>query len=242
VKEKSALWDLGRLQNFSFLKGSLIHEAINEQIKHHRLGRPVSSLAAKNFYLYKIGQVRKKQETFLVEAFNGYPIQEEKFDHATEDGLRQLDLFFKIIWHNYAGLQYINHEELESFLVGDIKVWVKLDLLSRNKDGHIVITDWKTGMIESEGELQGEIYTLWVKTRFNLPADQIVIEFVYLREPSIIQGRHTEEKLKECESRIILSAREILNMEKEEDFVASPEESKCLHCNFATICPERKKL
>lgn len=241
-KREDTLWELGRLQNFSVLKGSLIHDAIREQITHHKLGRLVSPDAAKSFFSSKMNNIKTKPENYIIEAFNGLSISNDDFEKTSENGVNQLNTFFDIVWKNYSNLSYLSHEDLEKFKVDNIKVWVKLDLLTKSRDNNIIVTDWKTGTEHPKDELQAEVYALWVKSKFNIPEDEIVAEFVYLQEPTTRHMRISETRLKKRESHIISNANEILESNSEGDFPASPSDLKCKHCNFITICPDGREF
>lgn len=79
---------------------------------------------------------------------------------------------------------FLSVEDLQQFRVGDVKVWVKLDLAVRAKDGGAVIVDWKTGLSHQASDiaLQLGIYGLYASHLWQLEPEQIQGFDVNLRD------------------------------------------------------------
>ena len=58
--------------------------------------------------------------------------------------------------------QWLALEDLVSFHVGDVEVFLRMDLAYRDRDGRVVIVDWKTGRGEGRfNEVQVAGYALY---------------------------------------------------------------------------------
>ncbi|MCX6819620.1 MAG: PD-(D/E)XK nuclease family protein [Candidatus Aenigmarchaeota archaeon] len=240
---RDKLYQLSDLQRLVFLKGSLLHEVIKQQINNQRVDRPVSAEAAKSFFISELERANSNQEKCITEAFNGFPIAEEEFKNIEIDGIKQIDNFCNIIWNNYKNVMYIDHEKNDMFSVDNINLRVKCDFLAKNNET-FVVTDWKTG---SEGfddineSIQMSAYILWVHSKYKAPLDKIIGEVVYLKSCNSEIVKKSEKELKEFKEFILRSSQEMLEVNSEKDFPASPNRN-CKGCNFATICEDGKKF
>ena len=233
-----------KLKKFVFTEGELIHKAIEFQINQHYVGREVSEESAKSLFIHELDKIRKRPEDHIVETKNRLVIEDSKFDEMQEDGLEQLDNFFKIIWPIYKKLEYLKHERVDSFYIDGIKVWVKADLVTKTNDGTVVITDWKTGKEWGDiGESpQMSTYVLWAMDYYNLPLEKIKAEIAYLRTNKIVTVEKSEEQLEKIRNMIKLKSLEMLDVSSLGDLPPDPIESKCKVCNFLTICEDGKSV
>lgn len=235
---------LSKLKKFVFIEGELIHKAIESQINQHYVGREVSEESAKNLFINELNKIRKRTENCIAEVKNGETIENSKFDEIQEDGLEQLDNFFKIIWPIYKKLKYLNHEHVDSFYIDDIKVWVKADLVTKTDGGTVVITDWKTG--KEWGDIkenpQMSTYILWAMDYYDLPLEKIKAEIAYLRTNKIITTERSDKQLEEVRNMIKSKSLEMLNVSSLDELPPDPSESKCKVCNFLTVCKDGKSV
>ena len=141
----------------------------------------------------------------------------------------------------------VSVEELESFLVDGVKVWVKLDLAMRGKDdGSVVIVDWKTGQHHAAEDiaLQLGVYGLYGARAWDLRPDQIVALDVNLRDESMTTHPIDAATLVEVEAYIqasIDAMRAALddvptNTASEERFPLTSDLWKCRRCRFRGAC------
>lgn len=234
---------LKQLKASSLFKGGLIHDIIENQINQHKLGRNINMESARNSFLSKISATRLNQKNILAEAANGFPLSDEDFRAMEEDGLKQLENFFNIIWHNYKDLKYLEHEKYENFNVNGIELAIKFDLFTESPNGMKTITDWKTGEKESpENNMQLVVYLLWAHKKLGIPLENIAGEIVYLKSGKTECMQITKEDTQRLENVIASSSEEMLSVKSEEDFPAKPGPSRCKRCNFLRICDEGKNF
>jgi hypothetical protein len=229
-----------KLKKLHFFKGEVIHASIRSQITQHCVGRPVSLEAAQNLVSMEFNKVFKAQDTYLSEAYNGFPLEGAILKKEQEDALAQIERFFSVIWHNYKQLEFLTHERLEHFFLGDIKVWVQPDLVTKNNSGILMISDWKTGSQESaraDTDLQLSVYILWASLHFGVPAQDIGAELVFLKTAQAFATKRSLPQINELKDYILKEARAMLSVNEASSFVPRPRFNLCKGCNFSTICP-----
>jgi len=238
-KEGANIVPLLKLQKFHFLKGNLIHQAIRNQITQHCLGRPVSLEAAKNFISIEFNKVLNNQQTSLSEAYNGFPFEPDFLSKEKEDSLNQINTFFTVLWHSYKDLEFLTHERLESFMLGNFKVWVQPDLVTKNARNELTISDWKTGSpvsVDSDGDLQLSVYILWASLHFSCEIKNIGAELVYLKTSQSFPTRRALTQIEEVKKYIHDESGKMLAAADKSEFNPTPKLNLCKGCNFSTIC------
>lgn len=236
---------LNRKKCWYMVEGSLIHEAIEGQINQWAVGRPVSKEAARNLFSFRLREIRTAPREFLVDEINGSHIDAEKFERCSRSGTELLDRFFDIIWPNYEPLDYVRHEEFDSFDVDGVRIWTKVDLVTKMSDGTIVVTDWKTGKPgeSEENEDQLATYILWAMSKFHVDVGSVRGEIRYLKDPSgkpmLVQADRTQ--LQRLKDTIASGSRMMLSVASAADFPSTPSDKACVQCQFATICPDGQK-
>jgi len=84
-------------------------------------------------------------------------------------------------------------------------------------------------------------YVLWAKDHYQLSADQISTELVFLKTGATKPYAFFEEQLYEVQDMI---PREFAAMNASfeyGDFPANPSQRECLSCKFAEVCPDCKR-
>jgi CRISPR/Cas system-associated exonuclease Cas4 (RecB family) len=225
------------------VEGSLVHKAIESQISQWCMGRPVSKDAAKNLFNYKLGEIQQNPRDHLVDEINGFAVPEEGYTQCRQSGQKLLDGFFDIIWPNYAKLEYVKHEEFDSFDLDGTRVWTKIDLVTRMPDKTVVVTDWKTGKTtmdgkENEGQLQ--VYVLWAVRKLKMDEPRIRAEVRYLRQPDArpILVQADKPQLSDLSKFIVDNSKAMLSVQSASDFPPTSSSKQCRECPFATICSE----
>ena len=147
-------------------------------------------------------------------------------------------------------------ERLAQVLVGDVPVWVSLDVLVRDGEGGLVIIDWKTGAAHDPETVSRQlgVYGVYVMDRYfgiratqqtKRPVGQLKAMYANLRENTFSVYGVDEEGLAATTAAILESAalmREKLtdvpdNSALEEDFPMVDEGSEhCLRCPFRRTC------
>ncbi len=242
--EREKLQKLSKLKKFVFWKGELIHEVVRNQVERQKQNQLFLQEGARGYFLQQIEMAKQSPMSFVTEAFNGFPVDNERFAGAAADGLQQIETFFQNIWPRYENRTLLECEKLNSFEIDRTKVWVQVDLITRTDDERTVITDWKTGdekWIDESTDEQMGVYMLWAISRFHLPLSSVSAELVFLRSGESKSVLRSEAQLQELERAIVLRAGQMLAVQSEQDFSPNPVERKCRECNFATICPEGRQ-
>src|SRR2546426_5419949 len=209
--------------------GSAVHQAIATQMQRWRTGEPVSSDEAEDFANNFVSTLWRAKETRITEALNGMELVDSVYHEMQAAAHHQLRNFFKMIWPQYSAHSYVAHEYRDSFIVNRAKVWVQVDLATRDGEGTLVISDWKTGWLrhaESEA-FQMAVYALWANQRYSLPLDCIRTQVVNLRTGQVVNGTPSDVLLSDTRARIEAEASELKRLDEPLRFPASPESQKC---------------
>jgi CRISPR/Cas system-associated exonuclease Cas4 (RecB family) len=239
------IYKLKRLKDVNskyVLQGSLIHEAIENQIAQYHLGRDFNEAGTKAQFSNRLDQFRKTASDTILEYFNGMPIDNEFFNYILEDGKEKIKMFFEVIWPQIKDLEYLKHEDFDKFKIGDVEVVVKVDYVSKTKTGLIVLTDWKTGADneEYESDLQIGTYVLWAMHYFQKNASDIRSELAYLKTGKMRPYAFGEHELDEIKNKILEDFQNMNHSYEIEDYPADPKPKKCISCQFGSICPDSK--
>ena len=142
--------------------------------------------------------------------------------------------------------RWLTVEDLVSFEVGDSTVFLRMDLAYRNREGRVVIVDWKTGRGEgrfSEVQLAG--YALYAARQgWVQEPEEIETELAYLAIPRYVRRRIDGRKLEAAQAFILKSARNMKallidpagNLARLEDFAMIDRPRVCRRCNFRRLC------
>jgi hypothetical protein len=140
---------------------------------------------------------------------------------------------------------WLELEELSSFLLAGVKVYVQLDFALREDDA-IAIYDWKTGQADSAStreQLGG--YILYANGRWAAPAENLVAREFNLARNEVFESRLDPGRLDEVRANIAGSAAEMksllddpeTNQASEPRFDLAEDEKPCRRCNFRRVCP-----
>lgn len=147
-------------------------------------------------------------------------------------------------------------EQLAQVLVGDVPVWVSLDVLVRDGEGGLVIIDWKTGAAHDPDTVSRQlgVYGVYVMDRYfgiratqdtKRPVGQLKTMYANLRENTFAVYGIDEAGLRTTTETILESAAAMRaqladaaeNTANEADFPMVPEGSKaCAWCPFRRTC------
>jgi CRISPR/Cas system-associated exonuclease Cas4 (RecB family) len=141
---------------------------------------------------------------------------------------------------------FLEIENLSTFSIGGIKVWVKLDCCLKAGTGVFVI-DWKTGRSD-RGEHAGQLasYALYAARRWGVEPRQIQTLVYNL---ALAEGQTytiTQETVQQARDEITASAaamQEYLvdpvtnEARPEDDFPFCEDDRPCRRCNYRQVCP-----
>jgi hypothetical protein len=142
--------------------------------------------------------------------------------------------------------QWLTVEDLVSFEVGGVPVFLRMDLAFRDGQGRVVIVDWKTGRGEGRfNEIQLAGYALYAARQgWAASAEEIQTELAYLAIPRYVRRRVDGRKLEHARAFIEKSAERmkgllvdpVLNLGRLEDFPMIDRPTMCRRCNFRRLC------
>jgi hypothetical protein len=137
-------------------------------------------------------------------------------------------------------------EEMAQFDFEGVGVWAVLDFAMRRPDGGADIYDWKTGIVDPEGNrLQLVCYGLYMEQVHGVPLQHIRNHLVYLgptvtvhefaiREEDVAAARHAmRESIARMRARLTDAAG---NAARREDFAMTDDLTKCAVCTFRRLC------
>jgi hypothetical protein len=182
------------------------------------------------------------------------PVEQEDKKLLVTIVMRSLRNFFRseVLREAYAvgRASWLTVEDLATFTVGDVPVRLRMDLAFRDREGRVVIVDWKTGRNEgrfSAVQLAGyALYAAehgWVQA-----AEELRTELAYLVVPRFVRRTVDARTLEHARAFIEKSAgsmRELLvdpaaNAARLEDFAMVDRPQRCRRCNFRRLCFPRE--
>ena len=142
--------------------------------------------------------------------------------------------------------QWLTVEDLVSFDVGGVPVFLRMDLAFRDRRGRVVIVDWKTGRGEGRfNEIQLAGYALYAARQgWVASGEEIETELAYLAIPRYVRRSVDGRKLEQARAFIEKSAGRmkallvdpLLNTGRLEDFAMIDRPQLCRRCNFRRLC------
>jgi hypothetical protein len=178
------------------------------------------------------------------------PVEQEDKRIAVNIVMRSLKHFFKSDTLRRAlevgRERWLALEDLVSFHVGEVEVFLRMDLAYRDHDGRVVIVDWKTGRNEGRfNEVQVAGYALYASERaWVTEPEQISTELSYLVIPKTVRRSVNRKAIENARSFILKSAgtmKALLvdpleNLARLEDFPMIDRPQLCRRCNFRRLC------
>jgi hypothetical protein len=257
---------LKKLQNRHMWIGTLVHESIERVLKYLRSDRVLEedevvdqmvNRMREEFDDSRRGKYRldPKNTLGLTEHEYGEQIDDPEWVRIREKGVRCLRNFFSS--DTYRFLRSSAPEEwlavegdvsgggavADSFEMGDLTVWLKLDLAFRRADGEVEIVDWKTGKSDPDfRQLYCYGYYAW-KVWGEDPSD-ITLTIEKLSSEERHQEPFSFDKLTSLEDTVkddVVDMKELLvepeeNRAREEDFPMVDNLNICRNCRFRKIC------
>jgi CRISPR/Cas system-associated exonuclease Cas4 (RecB family) len=252
--------EVRRLKKLSALPlwaGSVVHDAIESFLRtNDALPSPEEQEAFVRSVVHS-GMVSDWRESEagslrfrLFEHEYGVPVEQEDKRIAVTTVMRSLRSFFRAETLGRAlevgRERWLALEDLVSFHVGDVEVFLRMDLAYRDRDGRVVIVDWKTGRNEGRfNEVQVAGYALYATEKGWVgEAEEISTELSYLVVPKAVRRRVTRKMVEHARSFIARSARDmrallldpVQNLARLEDFPMVERPQVCRRCNFRRLC------
>ena len=141
-------------------------------------------------------------------------------------------------------------EDMRRFAVGDVDVWVVLDVLVDDGRGGVVILDWKTGGHHDDAEIRAQlgVYGLYATAELGIAADAIVAMHVNLRHNEETKHAVGEAEIALAKETIRDSTARMraLLVDVEQNIAdpgayptLDPGSEDCRRCGFRGICGRR---
>ena len=186
----------------------------------------------------------------LFEHEYGIPVEQEDKRIAVNVVMRSLKHFFKsetLARALEVGRErWLALEDLVSFHVGEVEVFLRMDLAYRDHDGRVVIVDWKTGRGEGRfNEVQVAGYALYATEQgWVAEPEQISTELSYLVIPKTVRRSVSRKAIEHARQFILKSAgtmKSLLldpsqNLARLEDFPMIDRPTVCRRCSFRRLC------
>jgi hypothetical protein len=248
---------LKRLSALPLWGGSVVHETIEAFLKSHdELPSPeeqeaIARTAVHEAMLASWRQSAAGSEDFrLFEHEYGVPVDQEDKKILVTTVVRSLRNFFKSATLREAFAagrdRWLTVEDLVSFHVGPTEVFLRMDLAYRDRQGQVVIVDWKTGRGEGRfSEVQIAGYALYAAEKGWVGSpDELRTELAYLAIPRYVRRKVDERKLRHARSFIEKSASRMrallldpeVNLARLDDFPMIDKPWACRKCNFRRLC------
>jgi len=255
--EDAEIHRLKKLSALPMWAGSLVHDAIERFLRAHDTLPPaeeqeafvrsvVHSVMVTDWRESEAGSPRFR----LFEHEYAVPVGQEDKRIAVNVVMRSLRNFFRSPTLARALAlgrgRWLALEDLVSFHVGDVEVFLRMDLAYREESGRVVIVDWKTGRGEGRfNEMQVAGYALYaVEKGWVADPSEIATELNYLVIPRAARRAVDRSRVEQARQFIEKSARSMKallvdpleNVARMEDFPMVDRPSLCRRCNFRRLC------
>jgi CRISPR/Cas system-associated exonuclease Cas4 (RecB family) len=252
--------EVRRLKKLSALPlwaGSVVHDAIESFLRtNDALPSPEEQEALVRSVVHSgmVGDWRESEAGSprfrLFEHEYGIPVDQEDKRLAVTTVMRSLRSFFRTGTLRRAlevgRSGWLALEDLVSFHVGDVEVFLRMDLAYRDRDGRVVIVDWKTGRGEGRfNEIQVAGYALYATEKGWVgDPEEISTELSYLVIPKAVRRGVTKKMVEHARRFVSRSARDmrallldpVENRARLEDFPMVDRPQVCRRCNFRKLC------
>jgi CRISPR/Cas system-associated exonuclease Cas4 (RecB family) len=248
---------LKRLSALPLWAGSVVHDTIEWFLKKHDTLPPPEEQDALIRRVVHTGMASDWRESemgslrfHLFEHEYDVPVEQEDKRIAVNTVMRSLRGFFRSDTLQEALAvgrdRWLALEDLVSFHVGDVEVFLRMDLAFRDADGRVVIVDWKTGRREGRfSEIQVAGYALYATEQgWATSPEEIATELNYLAIPRAVRRGVTQKGVDHARSFIRKSAGSmkallvdpVENLARLEDFPMIDRPRVCRRCNFRKLC------
>ncbi len=257
ILEDPEVQRLKRLSALALWAGSVVHETIEEFL---RTNDAIPEPAVQEALIRSVVHHRMLAEWKESEGgINGFRLFEHEYTQPIEQEdkkilvgivMRSMRHFFKSSLLREAfrvkRSAWLSMEELVSFHVDDVPVFLRMDLAFRDERDRVRIVDWKTGRSAGKfNDLQIAGYALyaaeqgWVRS-----ATEISTELAYLFWPRYVRKEVTQPVLDHARAFVTRSAKTMralladpdANTARIEDFPRIDRPRICRRCNFRKLC------
>jgi CRISPR/Cas system-associated exonuclease Cas4 (RecB family) len=248
---------LKRLSALPLWAGSVVHDAVESFLKTHDAvptAEEQEALIRRTVHDGMLADWRESEAGSprfrLFEHEYEIPVEQEDKRLAVNTVMRSLRGFFRsgTLRHALAvgRERWLALEDLVSFHVEGVEVFLRMDLAYRNGDGRVVIVDWKTGRGEGRfNEVQVASYALYATEKgWVQEPEEISTELNYLVIPRAARRPVTRRMIEHARRFIARSAKDMKallfdpvgNVARLEDFPMIDRPQVCRRCSFRRLC------
>ena len=252
--------EVQRLKKLSALPlwaGSVVHETIENLLKtRDALPSPEEqeALVRSAVHGQMLGEWRESEAGSLrfrlFEHEYQVPVEPEDKKIVVGIVMRSLRQFFRseVLRELFAvgRASWLTVEDLVSFHVGEVEVFLRMDVAYRDAQGRVVIVDWKTGRAAGRfNEVQLAAYALYASEQgWVTDGQEIRTELAYLAQARSVRRAVDVRNLDSARAFIARSAVNMksllvdpaLNLARLEDFPMVERPQVCRRCNFRRLC------
>ena len=256
-RDDPEIYRLKKLSALPMWAGSVVHDTVERLLKTHaRLPSPTEQEAVVRAAVHSqmVADWRDSEQGSLrfrlFEHEYGTPVEPEDKKIAVTTVVRSLRHLFRseTLREAFAAGRenWLSVEELVSYHVGGVPVFLRMDLALRTRDGQVLIVDWKTGRKEgrfSETQIAG--YALYAQEQGWVKApEELRTELAYLVVPRFVRRAVKADTLEHARRFIEQSAANmkallvdpLANVARLEDFPMIDRPQVCRRCNFRRLC------
>lgn len=249
---------LKQIVNLDLWTGALLHRLIEGQLARLRRGfRPAANPLCEQARSLLNQEWRQsveqrwrenpKHNVNLFEHYYGIEIGDQRRADLREKLFACLDHFCALpLLERLVAAEpnaWLAVEQLDTFLVDRVPVYVKLDCAVQ-LDGRTLIIDWKSGRASERDLAQIACYGLYAMQKWRTGFENLRTLLVYLLANETAEQPIGPEQALAMQERIvsgIQAMREVLadpiaNVAREEDFPKTNQLHRCRRCNFHEIC------
>jgi CRISPR/Cas system-associated exonuclease Cas4 (RecB family) len=256
------LYILKNLQTRAMWIGDRVHRAIHTALTALHTGG--EKIAAEEAVEQLLAEMRKDFRDSVGRRYRQYPrkacglfeheyeleIADEQWKETADHAVQCLQTFLTSeIFATLCKLPveaWLEMEDLASFALDGIKVYVQLDCAHRTSSG-VQVFDWKTGRSDNNStELQLACYALYAVDKWKLSPEQVQTVEFNLANNTTASRAFTAEALEETRDYIRDSADEMSFLledpvhnkpQAEDNFEFAEQQTACHHCSFLKLCP-----
>ena len=143
-------------------------------------------------------------------------------------------------------LSFEQVEDFASIMIGDVRVWVVLDLLLYDQREDLwYIIDWKTGKRSDDDRMQLVLYAYYVAETFGVPFERIRLRNEYLQTGETSTFTPTEMDRKQLIHFFSHSVEDMRHYQKNkatnepvaiDSFPKTEQSLQCQYCNYREVC------
>jgi CRISPR/Cas system-associated exonuclease Cas4 (RecB family) len=220
------------------LVGNVVHQAVADYITAYSDGREPDWASVQRGAGENISRLWRARATAITECSNGFDVDPELI-HPYSNAVRTyLERWFTQIWPRFKQLRYHTHERRCRFEISGHQAQVQLDYCCWDRDGTLVIVDWKTGA-EAEStvsRLQLTAYSLWAHQELHVDAARMKACIASLRTGRITEFLISPEDFEYAENRVKEDFARTLAWKDGEEAAANPSMDGCPACPFLGRC------